>query len=124
MTETKCLWTFEIEGPGYIDGYYTPAEEWSAADLAAKWLALALHDFGAINGDKKEQTSRRARELTPLIARTKAIETWVEGGHTVTVICIDPSVSKPERMGAMAVRRRVRQRQRELAYARNSSAPS
>lgn len=115
MSTTESLWTFEIEGPGYTGGYYTPAEDWSNATATAKWLARALHDFGAITGDKEVQTERRARELAPLIERVMATETWVEGGHTVTVIRMDPSASEPDRMGAMEARRRVRRRQRQLA---------
>ena len=61
------LWTFEIEGPGYPGGYYTPAEEWVKAESAARWLALALHDFGAIAGDRENETKQRAREFAPLI---------------------------------------------------------
>ena len=61
--EATSLWTFEIEGPGYPGGYYTPAEEWVQAEHAARWLALALHDFGAITGDRQTQTKQRAHEF-------------------------------------------------------------
>lgn len=55
MTQTDSLWTFEIEGPGYPGGYYTPAEEWAHADAAARWLVRALHDFGAIGGLRRRK---------------------------------------------------------------------
>ncbi len=109
------LWTFEIEGPGYPGGYYTPAEEWVKAESAARWLALALHDFGAIAGDRENETKQRAREFAPLIEQVTTTHSWVEGGHTITVIRMDSSASDPSRMGTMAVRRRIRQRQRDLA---------
>lgn len=108
----EFMWAFEIEGPGYIGGYYTPAEDWVRSDLAAIWLTRALHDFGAITGDKEIETERRARELEPLIEQVTGTHTWVEGGHTVTVIHLDPSASEPDKMGSMASRRKVRQRQR------------
>ncbi|QFS94616.1 hypothetical protein FIV07_27975 (plasmid) [Mycobacterium sp. THAF192] len=115
MNATKALLTFEIEGPGYIGGYYTPAEEWPRADTTARWLARALHDFGAITGDKEDQTERHARELAPLIEQVTTTHTWVEGGHTVTVIRMHPSASQPDRMGSMQARRQIRRRQRQLA---------
>lgn len=121
MSTTESLWTFEIEGPGYTGGYYTPAEDWAHPDAMARWLVRALHDFGAIAGDKEVQTERRSRELVPLIEQVTATETWVEGGHTVTVIRMDRSASEPDRMGAMEARRRVRRRQRQLAGASRDS---
>lgn len=119
MTQTDSLWTFEIEGPGYPGGYYTPAEEWSHADAAARWLVRALHDFGAIGGDKDAETERRSRQLAPLIEQVTGTHTWVEGGHTVTVMHVQRSASVPHKMGSMAVRRQVRQRQRAAQISSN-----
>ncbi|MBS4730537.1 hypothetical protein MSM1_20165 [Mycobacterium sp. SM1] len=116
MDSIESMWTFEIEGPGYIGGYYTPAEEWAHADTTARWLVRALHDFGAIAGDKEIETERRARELAPLIEQVQGTHTWVEGGHTVTVIRLHPSARVPDQMmRSMAHRRKIRQRQRQQA---------
>lgn len=106
------LWTFEIEGPGYSGGYYTPAESWSRADLAAMWLANALWDFDAIAGDRETVTTRRRAELAPIIEQVDATSTWTEGGHTVTVLWVYPSSDDPAEMGSMEARRTVRARQR------------
>ena len=115
--EATSLWTFEIEGPGYPGGYYTPAEDWVQAEHAARWLALALHDFGAITGDRQTQTKQRAHEFASLIEQVSTTHSWVEGGHTVTVIRMDAAASDPTHMGTMDVRRRIRQRQRDLTSA-------
>ena len=115
--EATSLLTFEIEGPGYPGGYYTPAEEWVRAEHAARWLALALYDFGAIRGDREAETKRKAQEFAPLIEQVSTTHSWVEGGHTVTVIRMDAAASDPTHMGTMDVRRRIRQRQRDLTSA-------
>lgn len=116
-------WTFEVEGPGPIGGYYTPKEHWSRADQVAQWLARALYDFGVLNGDRDTETDRRSATLSPLIEQVTGVRTWTEGRHQVTVIRVYPSAKDPVHLGgAMSLRREVRAQQRQRAEERAGRA--
>ncbi|OAT69377.1 hypothetical protein AWB85_21685 [Mycobacteroides immunogenum] len=119
-TDSRTTWTFEVEGPGALDGYYTPKEDWDSPDRAALWLACALWDFGVVNGNRDAVTARLSQRLTPQIAQITGVSSWNEGSATVTVLRLPADAeSMPESMGA---RRRVRQRQRRRITEQSSTA--
>lgn len=110
-TDSRTTWTFEVEGSGVPDGYYTPKEDWDKPDRVAYWLACALWDFGVVNGNRDAVTDRLSERLTPQIAQITGVSSWNEGRTTVTVLRLPAGAEEtPE---SMAARQRVRQRQRQ-----------
>lgn len=110
-TDSRTTWTFEVEGSGVPDGYYTPKEDWDRPDRVAYWLACALWDFGVVNGNRDAVTDRLSERFTPQIAQITGVSSWNEGRSTVTVLRLPAGAEEtPE---SMAARRRVRQRQRK-----------